>query len=68
MTKTTQRADPDAKLLTVAEVARLDGCSPRTVRRAIAAGLLEAMRIGLGGRLLRVSAEAHEAYRRAGRL
>ncbi len=51
----------------MAEVARLDGCSERTVRRAIKAGLLQAIRIGPGGRLLRVTREAHEAYRKAGR-
>ena len=57
---------PDGRaLLSVREVARLDGCSERTVRRAIAAGLLAAVRIGPGGRLLRVSPGAHAAYRHA---
>ncbi len=51
--------------LTVPEVAERDQCSEKTVRRAITAGLLEAVRIGPGGRLIRVSRKAHEAYRRA---
>ena len=51
--------------LTVQEVAELDRCSEKTVRRAIAAGLLDAVRIGPGGRLIRISRKAHEAYRRA---
>lgn len=36
---------PPRSLLTVREVAELDGCSDKTVRRAIAAGLLEVIRI-----------------------
>ncbi len=51
--------------LTIQEVAELDQCSEKTVRRAITAGLLDAVRIGPGGRLIRVSRKAHEAYRRA---
>ncbi len=39
------------KLLTVKDVAELDNCSEKTVRRAIAAGLLEVIRVGPGGRL-----------------
>ena len=54
-------------LLTVAHVAELDRCSQKTVRRAIKAGLLEAMRIGPAGRLLRIHPAAHAAYRRAQR-
>jgi excisionase family DNA binding protein len=54
------------QLLTVAEVAALDRCSRKTVRRAIAVGLLEATRVGPRGRLIRISRKAHEAYRRAG--
>jgi excisionase family DNA binding protein len=54
-------------LLTVKDVAALDRCSEKTVRRAIAAGLLEAIRVGPGGRLLRILPAAHAAYRwRAG--
>jgi len=54
-------------LLTIRDVAELDGCSVKTVRRAIAAGLLEVIRIGPGGRLLRIEPAAHRAYRRAHR-
>ena len=56
--------DTSAKLLTVREIAERDDCSEKTVRRAIAAGLLEAMRIGPGGRLLRVHPTAHDQYRK----
>lgn len=52
-------------LLTVKQVAALDACSEKTVRRAIAAGLLEVVRIGPGGRLLRIDPAAHAAYRAA---
>jgi excisionase family DNA binding protein len=52
-------------LLTIKDVADLDRCSEKTVRRAIAAGLLEIVRIGPGGRLVRIEASAHRAYRRA---
>lgn len=58
---------PSDELLTVAEVARLDGCCEKTVRRAIAAGLLRKIRVGPGGRLIRIDPADHEAYRRAGR-
>ena len=50
-------------LLTVADVARLDGVSEKTVRRSIAAGLLDALRLGPGGRLIRITPAAHAAYR-----
>ena len=50
-------------LLTVRQVAELDNCSEKTVRRAISAGLLEALRVGPGGRLLRIDPAAHAAYR-----
>lgn len=50
-------------LLTVKEVAALDQCSEKTVRRAIAAGFLAVVRIGPGGRLLRIDPAAHAAYR-----
>ena len=62
MIKTSQPASK-APLMTIAEVARLDGCSEKTVRRAINAGLLEAIRIGPGGRAIRVTVEAHMLYR-----
>jgi len=51
-------------LLTVAEVAARDRCSQKTVRRAIALGLLEAIRIGPAGRAIRIPEAAHERYRR----
>lgn len=52
------------RLLTVADVAELDQCSEKTVRRAIEKGLLQASRVGPGGRLLRIDPTALEAYRR----
>jgi excisionase family DNA binding protein len=52
------------ELLTVADVARLDAVSEKTVRRAIAAGLLDVVRVGPSGRLVRIDPSAHEAYRR----
>lgn len=52
-------------LLTIKEIAELDRCSEKTVRRAIKAGLLSVLRIGPGGRLLRIPRDAHEAYRRS---
>lgn len=60
-----KRKEDEAVLLTVAQVAELDNCSPKTVRRAIEAGLLQALRVGPGGRLLRVTQGAHAAYRKA---
>ncbi|QYZ69530.1 helix-turn-helix domain-containing protein [Neotabrizicola shimadae] len=51
------------ELLTIKEIAALDRCSERTVRRAIDAGLLKAIRVGPGGRLLRITRAAHQAYR-----
>ena len=62
MTTSPQKA-PDDRLMTVREVASRDNCSERTVRRAIAAGLLEAIRIGPGGRHLRITRAAHRRYR-----
>ena len=53
-----------ARLLSVRDVALLDGVSEKTVRRAIAAGLLQAIRVGPGKRLIRIEPEAHAAYRR----
>lgn len=60
--------DADFTLLTVQDIALLDRCSMKTVRRAIDAGLLQALRVGPGGRLLRVTQGAHAAYRKAQRL
>jgi hypothetical protein len=58
----------DQTLLTVPQVAALDCCSEKTVRRAISIGLLHATRIGPCGRLLRISKAAHKAYRQASML
>ena len=66
-TRTAERQSPQS-LLTVKEVAILDGCSEKTVRRAIDAGLLEAIRIGPGERLIRIHPDAHETYRKMRRL
>ncbi|MBB1492703.1 helix-turn-helix domain-containing protein [Paracoccus sp. MC1854] len=57
---------PERQLLTVRDVARLDGVSEKTVRRAIQVGLLPALRIGPGQRLLRIHPAAHAAYRTGG--
>lgn len=54
---------PSRALLTIREVAELDGCSDKTIRRAITAGLLEAIRLGPSGRLIRIDPAAHAAYR-----
>jgi excisionase family DNA binding protein len=54
-------------MLTVKEVAELDRCSEKTVRRAIDDGLLDATRIGPGKRLLRITREALAQYRRGPR-
>ncbi|SEL92764.1 hypothetical protein SAMN05444413_1232 [Roseivivax marinus] len=59
--KTTDRPVP---LKTVKDVAREDNVSEKTVRRAITAGLLEVIRVGPGGRLIRIHPDAHAAYRR----
>ncbi len=63
MRKSDRRLKSEA-LLTVREIAELDGCSEKTVRRAISAGLLEVVRVGPGGRLVRIEPAAHRAYRR----
>ena len=69
MTKTKPKQDHMSDvLLTIAEVATLDQCSEKTVRRAIKAGLLQALRVGPGARLLRITKQAHETYRKAQRL
>lgn len=51
--------------MTVKDVAELDSVSEKTVRRAIKAGLLEVIRVGPGGRLIRITPAAHIAYRMA---
>jgi excisionase family DNA binding protein len=60
-----KKTEKSRRLLTVKEVAELDSCSEKTVRRAITAGLLVAMRVGPGARLLRIDPAAHAAYRHA---
>lgn len=62
-----ERGPKTEQLLTVRQVAALDGCSEKTVRRAIEAGLLEVVRVGPGGRLVRIDPAAHRAYRQASR-
>ena len=57
----------DARTLTVKEVADLDRCSEKTVRRAIDEGMLEAMRVGPGKRLLRITPASLSKYRGAQR-
>lgn len=64
---TPKKIEQPRHLMTVKKVAELDGCSVKTVRRAIAAGLLEAIRVGPGGRLLRIDPAAHAAYRATSR-
>ncbi|GGH41662.1 DNA binding domain-containing protein, excisionase family [Cribrihabitans marinus] len=62
---TPKKTDKTRPLLTVKDVAELDNCSEKTVRRAIATGLLAVTRVGPGGRLIRIDPAAHAAYRRA---
>lgn len=62
-----KKSDLPRHLLTVKEVAELDGCSEKTVRRAVAAGLLEVVRIGPTKHALRIDPAAHAAYRAASR-
>ena len=64
-TKPQKSSSTDNPLLTVQEVALLDRCSEKTVRRAIAAGQLRALRVGPGGRLIRINPADHAAYRNA---
>lgn len=61
--KKTEMSAGDGPLLTVKQVADLDHCSEKTVRRAIAAGHLEATRIGPAKRLVRITSAAHARYR-----
>jgi excisionase family DNA binding protein len=58
-----KKTEPNRHLMTVKDVALLDNCSEKTVRRAIDAGLLEVMRVGPGGRLIRIDPRSHNAYR-----
>jgi excisionase family DNA binding protein len=63
MTRINPRKIETSALLTVREVSVLDNCSEKTVRRAIAAGLLAVVRVGPGARLVRIDPAAHRAYR-----
>ena len=60
---TTAAKPKPGPLLTVREVAELDNCSEKTVRRAIDAGLLKVVRIGPSGHSVRIDPAAHRAYR-----
>lgn len=53
------------QLKTVSDIAIEDQVSEKTVRRAITAGLLQAIRVGPGKRLIRIHPDAHAAYRQA---
>lgn len=55
----------EERALTVSDIAELDRCSEKTVRRAIAAGMLEATRVGPGKRLLRITPAAFAKYRKS---
>ena len=67
MTRKANRPAEPARRLTVKEVADLEQCSEKTVRRAIAAGLLESVRTGPGQRLVRIELAAFERYRKGHR-
>lgn len=54
---------PATRLKTVKQVALEDSVSEKTVRRAIAAGLLPVLRVGPAKRTIRIHPDAHEAYR-----
>lgn len=62
----TSKTQQPLRLKTVKEVALEDNVSEKTVRRAIDAGLLDVIRVGPGGRLIRIHPDAHTAYRRRG--
>ena len=53
------------RMLKVADVGRRMGCSDDTVRRMLAKGLLPMVRGGAGGKMVRVSEAAVEAYIKA---
>ena len=54
---------PADQLMTVKQVAVEDNTSEKTVRRAIAAGLLAVIRVGPSKRSIRIHPDAHAAYR-----
>ena len=63
MTRINPKKTETSALLTVKDVAALDNCSEKTVRRAIDAGFLAVVRVGPGARLVRIDPAAHRAYR-----
>ena len=63
MTRNISKKTEASALMTVKEVAALDNCSEKTVRRTIDTGLLAVVRVGPGGRLVRIDPAAHRAYR-----
>lgn len=62
-TSDTSNGGDSRQLMTVRQVATLDSCSEKTVYRAIKAGLLPVVRIGPGGKLIRITKAGHMAYR-----
>jgi len=64
----TSNGGDSRQLLTVRQVAVLDSCSEKTVYRAIKAGLLPVVRVGPGGKLIRISKAGHMAYRQTAML
>lgn len=67
-TSDTPNGGDSRQLLTVRQIATLDNCSEKTVYRAIKAGLLPVIRVGPGGKLIRITKAAHMAYRQMGGL
>jgi excisionase family DNA binding protein len=59
-----KNTDEQMRLLTVKQVAELDGTSEKTVRRAIDAGLLPILRVGPARRAIRIHPNDHAIYRR----
>lgn len=49
-------------MMTVTEAARRSSCSEKTVRRAIDQDLLDVVRIGPGGRAIRITEAAFQRY------
>lgn len=67
-TSDTSNGGDSRQLLTVRKVAVLDSCCEKTVYRAIKAGLLPIIRVGPGGKLIRITKAAHMTYRQMGGL
>ena len=62
--KNESNPETEVRLLTVRDVAELDQVCTKTVRRAISQELLSVVRVGPGGRLIRIHPADHAAYRR----